>query len=173
MTAIAPAAADATKVPAAAPPLRRVVIIALAVPAVIAVALFVRSLGADTEYRTPMWAIWLHLATVVPAVPLGAWLLWRRRKGDFAHRIGGCVWAMMMFVTAIDSFWIRTVTGTIGPIHIFSLIVLVQLPRAVWMARSGQIDRHVRTMRGLYVGLIAAGFFAMAPGRMLWSLVFG
>lgn len=170
MTVLAPAAA---KVPAAGSPRRRIAFIALTVPALIAVALLVRWLGAGTEYRTPMWAIWLHLATVVPAVPLGAWLLWRRRKGDLAHKIGGRVWAAMMLVTAIDSFWIRTVTGTIGPIHIFSLIVLVQLPRAVWMARTSQIDRHVRTMRGLYIGLIAAGFFAMAPGRTLWSLVFG
>jgi uncharacterized membrane protein len=106
-------------------------------------------------------------------VPLGAWLLWRRRKGDLAHKIGGRVWAAMMVVTAIDSFWIRTVTGTISPIHIFSLIVLVQLPRAIRFARIGDIDRHLKLMRGIYIGLIAAGFFAMAPGRTLWTLAFG
>ena len=61
----------------------------------------------------------------------------------------------------------------ISPIHIFSLIVLVQLPRAIWFARMGDIDRHLKLMRGIYIGLIAAGFFAMAPGRTLWTLAFG
>lgn len=132
-----------------------------------------RSTGGGATYETPPLAIWVHLATVVPAVPLGAWLLWRKRKGDLAHRIGGRVWALMMVATAIDSFWIRTITGGIGPIHLFSVLVMVQVPRAIWFARSGQIDRHLKAMRGTYFGLIAAGVIAMAPGRMLWTLLFG
>lgn len=132
-----------------------------------------RSTGGGARYETPPLAIWVHLATVVPAVPLGAWLLWRKRKGDLAHRVGGRLWALMMVATAIDSFWIRTITGGIGPIHLFSVLVMVQVPRAVWFARSGQIDRHLKAMRGTYFGLIAAGVIAMAPGRMLWTLLFG
>ncbi len=152
--------------------LRRFALMALLIVAAVLAALAARSL-VGSDYRTPMWAIWVHLATVVPAVPLGAWLLWRARKGDLAHRIGGRMWAVMMLVTAVDSFWIRAVTGTIGPIHIFSVIVLVQIPRAILLARAGQIDRHLKMMRGVYFGLIAAGLLAMAPGRTLWSLVFG
>ena len=144
----------------------------LIVGALVAGALL-RQSGGGSAYRTPPLAIWVHLTTVVPAVPLGAWLLWRKKKGDIAHRIGGRVWALMMVATAIDSFWIRTITGGIGPIHLFSVLVLVQVPRAIWFARSGQIDRHMRTMRGTYFGLIAAGVIAMAPGRMLWTLLFG
>ena len=153
--------------------MRRIAVTALAVLAAIVAALLVRSFAGTSDYRNPAWAIQLHLATVIPALPLGAWLLWRPVKGDAAHRIGGRVWALMMIVTAIDSFWIRTITGGIGPIHLFSVLTLVQLPRAIWFARSGQIDRHLKTMRGVYFGLIAAGFFAMAPGRTLWMLVFG
>ena len=153
--------------------LRRIAGTVLIVFVVIAAALFVRSLTGTTAYRTPDWAIQLHLATVVPALPLGAWLLWRPVKGDAAHRIGGRVWTLLMIVTAIDSFWIRSITGGIGPIHLFSVLTLVQLPRAIWFARSGQIERHLKTMRGVYFGLLAAGFFAMAPGRTLWMLVFG
>ena len=170
MTSIAAPAATARR-PARLS--RRIGLTALLVLGGIVAALLARSFMGPSTYRTPMWAIWLHLATVVPAVPLGAWLLWRRRKGDLAHKIGGRAWAAMMFVTAIDSFWIRTVTGTISPIHIFSLIVLVQLPRAIRFARMGDIDRHLKLMRGIYIGLIAAGFFAMAPGRTLWMLAFG
>lgn len=146
--------------------------LALIVAALVAGALL-RATGEGAAYRTPPIAIWVHLATVVPAVPLGAWLLWRKRKGDLTHRIGGRLWALMMVATAIDSFWIRTITGGIGPIHLFSVLVLVQVPRAIWFARTGQIDRHLKAMRGTYFGLIAAGVIAMAPGRMLWTLLFG
>ncbi len=132
-----------------------------------------RATGGTSTYRTPPLAIWLHLSTVVPAVPLGAWLLWRKKKGDIAHRVGGRIWALMMVATAIDSFWIRTITGGIGPIHLFSILVMVQVPRAIWFARSGQIDCHMKVMRGTYFGLIAAGVIAMAPGRMLWALLVG
>lgn len=159
--------------PARAANLRRIVVTALIVLGAIVAAVLVRSFTGASDYRTPAWAVQLHLATVIPALPLGAWLLWRPAKGDAAHRIGGRVWALLMIVTAIDSFWIRTITGGIGPIHLFSVLTLVQLPRAIWFARCGQIDRHLKTMRGVYFGLLAAGFFAMAPGRTLWMLVFG
>jgi uncharacterized membrane protein len=165
-------AAAAAK-PARTANLRRIAATALIILGMIVAALLVRSFTGASDYRTPDWAIRIHLATVVPALPLGAWLLWRPVKGDAAHRIGGRIWALLMIVTAIDSFWIRTITGGIGPIHLFSVLTLVQLPRAIWFARSGQIDRHLKTMRGVYFGLLAAGFFAMAPGRTLWMLVFG
>lgn len=159
--------------PSRAAHLRRIGFLMLLIVGAIAGAAFFRSSGGGPAYQTPPLAIWVHLATVVPAVPLGAWLLWRQRKGDALHRIGGRVWALMMVVTAIDSFWIRTITGGIGPIHLFSVLVLVQVPRAIWFAKTGQIDRHLRTMRGTYFGLIAAGVVAMAPGRTLWTLLFG
>lgn len=163
MTATTPAASH----------FRRIALMALLVFGAILLAVLARSVTGISDYRTPGWAIWVHLATVVPALPLGAWLLWRPVKGDSAHRIGGRIWVLMMIVTAIDSFWIRTITGGIGPIHIFSVVTLVQLPRAILFARAGQIDRHMKTMRGVFFGLIAAGFFAMAPGRTLWALLFG
>lgn len=164
-----------TATPAAATTanLRRIGFTALLVLGVIVVAVLARSFTGPSGYRTPAWAIWVHLATVLPALPLGTWLLWRPAKGDTAHRIGGRVWVVLMIVTAIDSFWIRTITGGIGPVHIFSVVTIVQLPRAIWFARSGQIERHLKTMRGVFFGLIAAGLFAMAPGRTLWALLFG
>ncbi len=152
---------------------RRIGLTVVLIMGVTALAVAMRQFGGGTAYRTPAWAIQIHLATVIPALPLGAWLLWRPLKGDPAHRIGGRLWALLMIVTAIDSFWIRTITGGIGPIHLFSVLTLVQLPRAIWFAKTGQIDRHLKTMRGVFFGLIAAGIFAMAPGRMLWTLLFG
>lgn len=170
MTASAPSPAPGAGRSA---PLRRIGLFIILIVGALVAGAILRSTGGGSTYETPPLAIWVHLATVVPAVPLGAWLLWRKRKGDMAHRIGGRVWALMMVATAIDSFWIRTITGGIGPIHLFSVLVMVQVPRAIWFARSGQIDRHLKTMRGTYFGLIAAGVLAMAPGRTLWALLFG
>jgi uncharacterized membrane protein len=132
--------------------------------------------GADTggggDYHTPAWALWIHLGTVIPAVPLGAWVLWGP-KGTRGHKTAGRVWALMMLVTAIDSFWIRGLTGGIGPIHIFSVLTLVSIPLAIWHVRRGRIAAHRRAMIGVYIGLFVAGGFAMMPGRMLSGLFFG
>lgn len=125
-----------------------------------------------TTYQTPAWAVYIHLATVLPAVPLGAWVLWSR-KGTPAHKAAGRIWALMMVITAIDSFWIRGMTGSIGPIHIFSVITLVSIPRGIWLARKGDIEGHIACMRGVYIGLIIAGAFALMPGRLLFTSLAG
>ena len=127
---------------------------------------------SGTTYQTPAWAVYIHLATVIPAVPLGAWVLWRR-KGTPAHKAAGRVWALLMIISAIDSFWIRSLTGGIGPIHIFSVITLWSIPQGIWLARKGDIDGHLACMRGVYIGLVIAGVFAMMPGRFLFTTGFG
>ena len=142
---------------------------AVGITATILLGPLIRAIQGDTGYQTPMWAIWVHLATAVPAVPLGAWLLLRRKKGDMPHRIGGRIWAVIMIITAIDSFWIRGLTGGIGPIHIFSVVTLVTVPLSVWHAMNGRIVQHQRMIKGAYFGLIGAGVFAMLPGRFLMS----
>lgn len=123
-------------------------------------------------YQTPNWAIYIHLATVIPGLPLGAWVLWSR-KGTPAHKMAGRVWALMMVITAIDSFWIRSLTGGISPIHIFSVITLVSIPRGIYYARIGNIPGHVSAMRGVYIGLVIAGLAALVPGRYLFATIFG
>jgi len=128
--------------------------------------------GAGDDYHTPAWALWIHLATVIPAVPLGAWVLWGP-KGTRGHKAAGRVWALMMVVTAIDSFWIRGLTGGIGPIHIFSVLTLVSIPLGIFHVRRGNVAAHRRAMTGVYIGLFVAGGFAMMPGRLLWATVFG
>lgn len=131
-----------------------------------------RSLGrpAHATYHTPHWVVMLHLLTVLPALPLGAWLLYAP-KGDAPHKLLGRIWGTLMLVTAIDSFWIRDLNGGIGPIHAFSVLTLISLPLAVYHIRKGNVEAHLRTMRGLYIGLCAAGLFALMPGRMLGNLL--
>ncbi|MEL6874623.1 MAG: DUF2306 domain-containing protein [Pseudomonadota bacterium] len=119
----------------------------------------------------------IHLATVLPAVPLGAWVLWRK-KGDALHKILGRIWGMLMITTAISSFWIgEPGTGIAGSglsfIHLFSVLVLVSVPMGVWALRVGDYAGHQRAMQGMYIGLIVAGLFSFIPGRILGTAVFG
>jgi uncharacterized membrane protein len=107
----------------------------------------------------------VHLGTVLPALPLGAYLL-LRRKGDRWHRLLGRIWAVLMITTAVSSFWLQS-TGSLSFIHLFSVLTLVSVPLAVMWIRQGRVDRHRRTMMNIYIGLIVAGLFAFTPGRLL------
>lgn len=128
--------------------------------------------SAHDNYQTPQWAVIIHLFTVIPALPLGAFVL-ASKKGDARHRLLGKIWALMMLITAIVSFWIRDITGQIGPIHIFSVVTLISIPLAIYYIRRGNVLAHRRAMVGPYIGIIVAGAFALTPGRMLGSMVFG
>ena len=110
----------------------------------------------------------LHLASVIPAVPLGTYVLWRR-KGDAPHRALGRLWAVLMLVAAGSSFGL----GGLSPIHILSVLVLVAIPRGVVQAMRGQIAAHRRTMTATFMGLVGAGVFTFMPGRLLATWLFG
>jgi uncharacterized membrane protein len=113
----------------------------------------------------------IHLATVLPALPLGAYLL-IRRKGDALHRLLGRTWAGMMVVTAISSFWLRS-NGSLSLIHIFSVMTLISIPMSIMAIRRGDIAGHRRAVVGVYIGLVVAGAFAFSPGRLLYSWLAG
>lgn len=123
------------------------------------------NLREGAGYRSPTWAVVLHLATVLPALVLGLFIL-VRRKGGPAHRVLGGVWLGMMVTTAIVSFWVRGETGAFSGIHLFSIGVLVAAPMAIWRARVRDIGAHQRIMISLYIGLIVAGVFALDPERL-------
>lgn len=117
-------------------------------------------------------ALYIHLFTVIPAVPLGAFVLWGR-KGGRTHRLLGRIWGALMMVTALSTFWLQSLSGGWSFIHLFSVLTLVSIPLAVWNARRGNIRAHRSAMRGVYAGLISAGLLAMVPGRTLGTLLFG
>jgi uncharacterized membrane protein len=77
-----------------------------------------------------------------------------------------------MFSTALASFFIRDVRdGQFSPIHIFSVMAFLGVPLALWLARV-RVMSHARAMIGLYIGLCVAGLTAVAPGRVLWDMLF-
>jgi uncharacterized membrane protein len=133
---------------------------------------FALGAGGRGDWQTPAFAVPLHLATVLPALPLGLWIL-LRPKGTGQHKLLGRIWGIMMLVTAIDSLLIREVTGSLSPLHIFSVVTLVSIPLGVWHVRRGNIVRHRRAMIGPYIGLAVAGLFALTPGRLLGAMLFG
>jgi uncharacterized membrane protein len=126
--------------------------------------------GSAPVVRNPSWAVILHVSTVIPALFLGIYVM-LGKKGTARHKMLGRIWAFLMITTAISSFWIRGMTGSIGPIHIFAVITLVSIPRAIWMAKIGNIAAHERGMTGTFIGLLVAGLFSFIPGRLLGNML--
>ena len=117
-------------------------------------------------------ALPVHLTCALIALPLGAFVLWRP-KGTAAHKALGRLWVVLMLVVAISSYWLRTLSGGFSFIHLLSVLTLVGLPLAIYNARKGNIPAHLRAMRGVYIGLVVAGLFAMSPTRALGGMLFG
>jgi uncharacterized membrane protein len=124
-----------------------------------------RSSGRD-------WWLALHLLAVIPALPLGGYVL-LRRKGDALHRALGRTWGGLMILAALSSFGLHAATGSFSAIHLLSVVVLVMIPRGILQARRHNIAAHRRTMSLTYLGLSIAGMFTLLPGRLLGSWLFG
>jgi uncharacterized membrane protein len=97
-------------------------------------------------------------------------------KGTLPHRTLGWIWVALMAVVAISAFWIHQlrIVGPFSPIHLLSIYVPVMLVVGVLAARRHNVQRHRRTMIGLFAGaLIIAGLFTFMPGRVMHAVVFG
>ncbi|HZF42315.1 MAG TPA: DUF2306 domain-containing protein [Sphingomonadaceae bacterium] len=119
------------------------------------------------------WALAAHLVTVIPAIPLGAYVIFSR-KGGARHKALGRIWLAMMFVTALATIFIRNVNdGQFSWIHAFTLLTFVAVPQAIISARQGAIATHKRHLRNFFLGaLVIAGITAFAPGRTMWQWAF-
>jgi uncharacterized membrane protein len=124
--------------------------------------------GREADMSLPLI---IHLATVLPALPLGAYVL-VRPKGGRLHRSLGRIWVGLMATTAVSSFWLQD-NGELSFIHLFSVATLISLPLGVFWVRRGNVERHRRVMTNVYIGLVVAGLFAFTPGRLLGVLLFG
>jgi uncharacterized membrane protein len=117
--------------------------------------------------------IQLHLAAALGALLVGIIQL-SGAKGTAAHRRLGWLWAALMAIVAVSSFWIQDLFDGIGPIHGLALMVLVFLPAGIGRARRGKVASHAATMKGLFLGaLILAGIFTLLPGRILGRALLG
>jgi len=119
-------------------------------------------------------AIQLHIITIIAALVCTALIL-LMRKGTSIHRKVGWIWAISMIVTSITTFWINSFDFAWGfsPIHIFSIVVLYNVPYAIISVRRGKVEAHKRAMLGTVVGSLGiAGLFTFTPGRIMWEVFF-
>jgi uncharacterized membrane protein len=119
--------------------------------------------------------IFIHLVAAFGALLIGAFVL-ARQKGTSSHRVAGWSWVLLMATVVVSSFFIRDhrLPNLFGytPIHLFSLWVAWRLPRAVMLARRGDIAAHRQAMRRIYVGgCIVTGLLTLLPMRLLGSLL--
>ncbi len=118
--------------------------------------------------------VWAHIATIMVALMLTPVMLLRPR-GTTLHRQLGRVWASAMLLTALFTFDIRLINeGQFSIIHILSAWTVIQVPVIIWSARSHNVKRHRRSVRGMVLGaLLIAGFFTFPFGRLMGSWLFG
>ena len=148
--------------------------LALLLAAMLVVAIARRAGGAGLPVAHMPWWLIVHMLTVIPALPLGAYLL-LRPKGTPRHRLLGKIWCALMVVTAVVSF------GTLLPgagaylswLHIFSIATLAGVPRLIMAARRHDLPAHRRGVTMVYGGLVGAGLFVFLPWRVLGSWLLG
>jgi uncharacterized membrane protein len=119
--------------------------------------------------------VFFHLVTAFSALLIGI-VVMLRRKGNFDHRLLGWTWVVLMASTAIASVFIRDYRAPnlfgFTPIHAFTLLVAVMLPRGIWYIRRGNVMGHRKTMRGLFSGAcVIAGVFTLLPSRFLGQVL--
>ncbi len=122
---------------------------------------------APPHPNTREFAIVLHVATVLPAIPLGGYLL-LAPKGGARHKLLGKIWLALMITTATSAIFIKT-SGSFSFIHIFIPLTYIASYKVITKARCGDIKGHKNEILGLYLGaLTIPGIVAFAlPGRLL------
>jgi uncharacterized membrane protein len=120
-------------------------------------------------------AVQLHALAAMAAFALGLVQL-ASAKGTTQHRGRGFLWAGLMLIVAVSSFWVHEIRlwGPWSPIHLLSILTLVTLPLAIYYAHAHQVRRHRSAMLSLFFGaLVIAGIFTLVPGRIMHRIVFG
>ena len=119
-------------------------------------------------------AVQIHVAAVLPAAVLGAYIL-LNSKGTPLHRLLGKIWMVLMAITSLSSFFIHEINLFHGfsPIHLLSAFVLAGIWRSISAARAHNIRAHKASAIGMYFGgIVVAGLFTLVPGRIMNAVVF-
>src|SRR5204862_8335856 len=129
-------------------------------------------------FHAPL-AVQIHAATVIPAFFIGTWQIFLSKKGARQHRAVGYVYLTLMTITAIAALFIHQIMPNspffgLSPIHVFVLITLLGVARALQGAWTHNIRAHRGAMIGTYIGgLLIAGSLAFMPGRIMHAVAFG
>ena len=107
----------------------------------VVIALVRAGLGmVDNLHHYAKLPVIIHVATVLPAIPLGGYLL-LARKGTALHKRLGKVWLALMLTTATSAIFIQS-TGGFSFIHLFIPITVHAAWKTVATARRGDIVGH-------------------------------
>ncbi|MEM8724757.1 MAG: DUF2306 domain-containing protein [Pseudomonadota bacterium] len=174
------ASAGARKAPARnafdlSPQMRAIVALAataMSLAAFYAIARGMLGFAPDHE-ATRHLAVVIHVATVLPAIPLGGFLL-LAPKGTPMHKQLGKLWVALMVTTALSAIFIKT-SGSFSFIHIFIPMTLWASYKLIATARRGDMKGHKKEILSLYLGaLMIPGVVSMAlPGRLMNVWLFG
>ena len=138
------------------------------------IALARTALGlVDNLHHYAKLPVIIHVATVLPAIPLGGYLL-LARKGTAQHKMLGKVWLVLMLVTATSAIFIQS-SGGFSFIHVFVPITFHAAWKTVATARKGDIAGHKKHLVFTYLpALMIPGIFAFAiPGRLMNVMLVG
>jgi len=122
--------------------------------------------------------MYIHLATVVPCIFIGAVLIVMKKRTRI-HQTLGKIYMLLMLVTSGVALFMPAkvgsqVLGHFGWIHGFCLLTLYTVPTAYLAIRKGTVTSHKRKMILLYIGaIVIAGGFTLTEGRFLHQLLFG
>lgn len=115
----------------------------------------------------------LHVAAVLPTIPLGGWLL-LAKKGTAMHKQLGKVWLVLMLITATTAIFIQT-SGSFSWIHLFVPLTFHAAWKVMATARAGNIRAHKNHLVRTYLlALMLPGLAAfVVPGRMMNTMLLG
>ena len=127
----------------------------------------------DNLHHYAKLPIIIHVATVLPAIPLGGYLL-LAKKGTPQHKQLGKIWLVLMLVTATSAIFIQS-TGGFSFIHIFVPVTFHAAWKTVATARKGDIAGHKKHLVFTYLpALMIPGIFAFVlPGRLMNVMLLG
>ncbi|KPP94326.1 DUF2306 domain-containing protein [Erythrobacter sp. HL-111] len=154
-----------------------VALIALGMSA-LALAAVLRALAGAAPHHPNIRevATLVHVVAVLPAIPLGGYLL-LARKGTARHRALGSVWAGLMVVTALSAMFIGQRHGELhlSPLQLFVPLTLLASWKLVAAARRGDMKTHRKEVLVLFLGaLTIPGLVAfLMPGRMMATWLWG
>lgn len=115
----------------------------------------------------------IHVAAVLPTIPLGGYLL-LAKKGTASHKQLGKVWMALMLITATSAIFIQT-SGSFSWIHLFVPLTFHAAWKVMATARAGDLKAHKNHLVRTYLtALMLPGLAAfLLPGRLMNVLLLG
>jgi len=137
-----------------------------------ALARWALGFAPDVGYYAKLPII-IHVAAVVPTIPLGGYLL-LAKKGTASHRQLGKLWMVLMLITAASAIFIQS-SGSFSWIHLFVPLTFHAAWKVMATARAGDMKAHRNHLVRTYLtALMLPGLAAFAvPGRLMHVLAFG